>query len=468
MRSDALILCGATDECERLALRGFDAVLPAPDAATSELATHRGRRVRVTPTGRRKRYGVAAQLCALQCDVRELPAAFDVDHDDPLTAAAVPMWPQQAAEEPRSWPEPLDLQALGEYQPRPPQHIIEGWLPAGEVTLFAGHGGGGKSLVALYLAVCVALGRSPWGGLATEQRHVTVVSAEDNAEVEIWRLHWICAHLGVPLSRLAGVLDVLDWSHLDAELMVDVPHADAMLTAAYDELRATIDPAGLLVLDGASDLYGASEIVRRQVRRFIRALRRLLDPAGAALLLAHVDKVAARDSTTTDRYSGSTAWHNSVRARWSLASESDSPDLVLTLAKANYAQAGSQVHLRWNADAHLYLPEAATDGGIVAEIRERRERRDILRAFASCQAAGVYVPAAIVGRRTSWHVLSQRAEFPASLEHEDRTTRARFLRHIEALRHTALISTGTVRRSNRHETEIFVLTAEGCAECAES
>lgn len=34
----ALVLCGSADEAERLALRGFDGIAPAPDAATVELA----------------------------------------------------------------------------------------------------------------------------------------------------------------------------------------------------------------------------------------------------------------------------------------------------------------------------------------------------------------------------------------------------------------------------------------------
>ena len=37
-------------------------------------------------------------------------------------------------------------------------HYVDSWVPHDEVTLLAGHGGGGKSYVALSIAVHVALG----------------------------------------------------------------------------------------------------------------------------------------------------------------------------------------------------------------------------------------------------------------------------------------------------------------------
>lgn len=358
-----------------------------------------------------------------------------------------------------NWPPALDLIELAAREPFVPRHIIPDWLPAGEVTLLAGHGGGGKSQLALYTAVSIALGR-PWCGLATERRPVTVVSAEDGADILHWRLSRIAAHLGVSLADLAG-LNIIDASHMDAELMREIPHDEPFLTPMYAKLKEIIDPSSVLILDGVSDLYGASEIVRRHVRRYIRALRQLINADGAVLLLAHVDKAAARDGATTDRYSGSTAWHNSVRARWSLASDNDA--LVLTLAKANHAQAGAEIRFRWDAQAHLYVPDPVTaQGGIVGAIRERQERDSIVAAMRACTDP---IPAATTGQRTAWHVLSARPELPHTLR-DGRTGRRKFWAHIESLRQMGIIREGCYRRKNRHGLATLELSTEGSAECA--
>src|SRR5690606_33349129 len=98
-------------------------------------------------------------------------------------------------------PRLLDLTALAQHDPKPPAFIVPGWLPAGEVTLFAAHGGTGKSATALRLAVCLTVGRD-WHGLPVEQRCVEYVSFEDSEPVLHWRLHRLCQALGVRLADL--------------------------------------------------------------------------------------------------------------------------------------------------------------------------------------------------------------------------------------------------------------------------
>src|SRR5690625_5910278 len=75
----------------------------------------------------------------------------------------------------------------------------------------------------------------------------------------------------------------------------------------------------LIVIDIASDAYDENENSRRDVRFFIRALATLARANDAAVvLLAHIDKVAARNGGGGNDYSGSTAWHNSARSRIAL------------------------------------------------------------------------------------------------------------------------------------------------------
>jgi archaellum biogenesis ATPase FlaH len=371
------------------------------------------------------------------------------------------------------WPAPLDLAALAGSEPKAPQHIIAAWLPAGEVTLLAGHGGAGKSAIALHLAACIALG-ARWCGLETMQRRVLYVSAEDPATVLHWRLTRIAAHMGVALQDLAGRLALLDASHLDGELMIEAGRGEEpILTARYEALGELMRDSQVLILDGASDLYGASEIVRRHVRRFIRALRRLVGPEGAVLLLAHLDKAAVRDISTADRYSGSTAWHNSVRSRWALGTDKleealtdGAAQLTLSLSKANLARAGAEIRLRWSDEAHMYLPEdAAVNGGIIASIRERTERAGILAAFKACADLGLYVPAATTGRRTAFHVLAAQPTFPSTLLSGKPETR-RFWRYIEELRAMRQIREDSIARPGDRGHKVNVLAL--IDECGES
>jgi hypothetical protein len=102
------------------------------------------------------------------------------------------------------------LEALAEHEPQPPQFIIPDWLPCGYATLLAGHGGVGKSMIALYVAVCIAAG-APFFGLEVQRRRVLFISCEDRTDVLHWRLKRICVHLGiemasVPSYALAGLL----------------------------------------------------------------------------------------------------------------------------------------------------------------------------------------------------------------------------------------------------------------------
>lgn len=381
----------------------------------------------------------------LRAKTRERSGRAVVELLDSTIGPPLPATPRDLG----TWPQPLDLEALAEREPQSPPHIIPDWLPAGEVTLLGGHGGAGKSRVALDTAVAIAVG-GMWYGLAAAPRRVLYVSAEDSADVMHWRLARVCRHLGISIVELAGRLDIVDASRLDAELIVETRDGP-VTTPMYDALAERMRPGAVLVLDGASDLYGASEIIRRHVRYAIRALRRLVPPDGAALLVAHVDKATARSAETSEGYSGSTAWHNSVRARWYLRPDSEAADrLILTLAKANHARAGAEIKLRWNAEAHVLVAEASpADGGVVAGIRDRIERESILAALRASQASGVVVPAAMTGPRTAFHALSHRPELAESLR-SGRPAARRFWSHIEALRQMRSIAETEYRRSNRH------------------
>ena len=105
-----------------------------------------------------------------------------------------------------------------------------------------------------------------------------------------------------------------------------------------------------MTLDVNVDLYGGNEVLRRQVRAFIRtlnALARKID--GAVVLSSHVSGAGLQND---GGHSGSTDWSNAVRSRLylSLSKDDDGADpnaRVLTRKKANFASIGDMVRLHW-------------------------------------------------------------------------------------------------------------------------
>jgi RecA-family ATPase len=349
-------------------------------------------------------------------------------------------------------PRVLDLAALAKAEPAAPEFVVAGWLPCGEVALLAGHGGSGKSAIALYLAVCVALGR-PFFGIPTQRRRVLFVSLEDGEAVLHWRLRRIAEWIGVSLEALREWLVLADGSHAEAELYTETKHG-AALTHVYEWTAKQMEGREVLVLDGISDAYGADEIRRRHVRAFVRAVRRLVPATGAALLLGHIDKASAKLGDTSQGYSGSTAWNNSVRSRWYLRPEVESGELLLELQKSNYSPAGAQVRIRWLEHAHVFAGEVAMPAGkLERELAESDERESVLRHIAEAQAAGDPVPAATTGSRTSWSVLRQRTGFPPALAAS--TGKRRFWEHVEALRAAGRIRSAEHRTASRKCREVL-------------
>jgi len=378
------------------------------------------------------------------------------------------------------WPAPLDLEALSEREPAPPRFIMADWLPAGYATLLAGHGGIGKSGIALHLAVCVAAGL-PFFGLQVERRRVLYLSCEDREGVLHWRLTRICAHLKLDMARLRGWLDIVDLVGVDSVLW-ERSISGATFTPAFAALDARIseNAAEVLVVDGVSDTFAGNENARPEVKRYVNALVGLI-PAdtGAVLLVGHVSKPSSTAGASGDGYSGSTAWHNSVRARWYLYSERTQADegerpestgsLLLDLQKSNLGRTDQSIRFKWSDDEHLFLGEELT--GMTEfdrKHRERAEQRGILMALAACArtAPAIVVPAATTGQRTAFHVLSQRPEFPDSLR-TGAAGKRRFWRQIEAMRQMHWVEDASYRRANRHFGEQIVITSEGLRQCAE-
>ena len=389
---------------------------------------------------------------------------------------------EERAQEFDKWPTPLDLEALAERPPQRPQFIVPDWLPASYATLFAGHGGAGKSAIALHLAVCLAKG-SDFFGLACERRRVLYLSCEDREAVLHWRLAHIAAYSGIDIAELRGWLEILDLVGHDSVLWARDPRTGYTLTGAFAELSARIQAqqTQVLIVDGVSDAFGGNENARTDVKAFVNALLGLIPLDGALLLLGHVAKPTAANGATGEGYSGSTQWHNAVRARWYLYPETEQGEeggraqrtgkLSLELQKSNLGRTDQSMAFEWDEEAHLFVARSTFGTSAVdRKHRDETERIGILAALRGCAGAApapIVVPAAMQGQRTAYHVLSKRPEFPESLRSANGLSRRRFWGQIESLRQLQFVTEREYRRANRHHGAEFVLTAEGMRQCAE-
>jgi hypothetical protein len=271
------------------------------------------------------------------------------------------------------------------------RYAVKPLMPRRHVTLFGGHGGIGKSSLALAISAHVACGL-PFAGQEVEQSAVLFVSLEDEASIVRLRLRSIIEAYGLHAERVLASLRLLDGTQTITALMTegDSFNAQPVFTQAYRELEEAAHGAGLIVIDNASDAFDANENSRRMVRAFVRGLADIARKHNAALvLLAHIDKSAAKDGARGNNYSGSTAWHNSARSRLALVEQDGR--ILLVHEKANLSARAEPLSFMF-VDG-VPVPEAGTQTeGLTTE---NFDNTDIIRALKAAHAAGINVPASL-------------------------------------------------------------------------
>jgi hypothetical protein len=347
---------------------------------------------------------------------------------------------------------------VGQVELPPPGFWWQDYLPAGVITLLGAHGGTGKSMLALMLAVCVATGR-PLFGVETRLGIVAYFSGEDPAETLRHRLAWICNHLNIDPAELEGRLFLLDATITNPVLFAEVTAAGRRYgetTTAYSELRAFVAARAVdvLIVDNASDTFDANEIDRAKVRAFMRALARIAqDRAGAVLLLAHVDKGTSRgERSGSEGYSGSTAWHNSARSRLYLAREKDG-SLRLEHQKANLGRQREPVALEW-PHGGLPQPLQATQP-VVQAISDRNDTRVLLRLIHEFTLRGEHVSTATTSRTHAGRLLRGQPGFPPNLADPD------LFDLLRAAERHGLLARTTFKGADRKSRERWEVTPAG-------
>lgn len=234
-------------------------------------------------------------------------------------------------------------------QPVPTRRwFLDGLIPARQVTILAGDGGVGKSLLALQIAAASAMGCETLGMRPAAGRAM-YLGAEDEADEFHRRLSEIATAHQRSLADLSD-LRIIPLADRDALLATPDSKTGAMRpTEAMGSLISLVTEfrPGFLVLDTSADLFGGDEIKRGQVRQFIGMLRSIaIDADVAVLLLSHPSLQGMQSGSGS---SGSTAWNNSVRSRLYLThAKEDEDGRLLTTKKANYGKLGTELKIRWH------------------------------------------------------------------------------------------------------------------------
>lgn len=247
------------------------------------------------------------------------------------------------------WHDPAEWAGL---QPKERKFIVDGILPAGEVTLLTGSGGVGKTLLAQQITSHVAANIPVFGHNVLQSRSMLFLCEDDIDELHRRQVD-ICNALLIDVADLSAYVRISSRKFAD-NILVTFPREAggvAQRTALFAEIMnaAQAFEPGILVLDTISDIFGGNEIDRSHVRQFIQAgIGQFSAATGCATLaLGHPSRAGESSGEGT---SGSTAWHNTVRSRLyleRLKKDEASAYRKLTAKKANYGPAGGVYTLMW-------------------------------------------------------------------------------------------------------------------------
>jgi RecA-family ATPase len=244
----------------------------------------------------------------------------------------------------------------------PREYAVPDRIPLRQVTLFAGPGGIGKSLVTLQLLCSTVLARG-WIGSQPQAGPVIYLGAEDEQDEIQHRLGAIAAQYDEPVSvseLIGGGLYASSYAGQDMTLarfnrktgvIEPTPLYNGLLQQSCD-IRPVI-----VALDTLSDIFGGDENNRVQVSAFVGLLRNLAMTANCAVIVTQHPSQAGTKSG--DGTSGSTAWHGKVRGRMYMRAatkEEGDPDLrVLEFVKNQYGALAPKVMLRF--ENGIFIPE---------------------------------------------------------------------------------------------------------------
>jgi hypothetical protein len=196
-------------------------------------------------------------------------------------------------------------------QQAPPDYLVEGLLPAGDVHVAVGDSGLGKTAWAYQLGLCVASGK-PFLGHAVRQSPVVYYDMENGRQQVLDLAHGLCRHLAI--------------KGFPRDFFLFLNEGDRPKT----EYALARQKAGLVIIDSLRAFEPDAEMENSNMAALLEILRSNARKHHAAVLLVHhirksndYDRAASLEETPTmewlQRASGARALANQTNTRIALA-----------------------------------------------------------------------------------------------------------------------------------------------------
>lgn len=213
----------------------------------------------------------------------------------------------------------VELESLEDVEIVPRKWLLPSFLPVGYVTIYAGYGGTGKTLFALWQCAQLTTGLSD-GDWRDEPVDVIYIGREDGPAA--LKAHAVAA--GIDLKHFHVLRTYDDATGHDVEQSFRLPDDLDVLEDAVRDSGAKliiIDPPESCIEGKLNDM---------------RTARRALDPLAEFATRLDVCVLLIGHMSTSGRLTGSEGFRDIVRSKVDFARDEDAGDVVATLEKSQY------------------------------------------------------------------------------------------------------------------------------------
>lgn len=213
----------------------------------------------------------------------------------------------------------IELESLEDVEIVPRKWLLPSFLPVGYVTIYAGYGGTGKTLFALWQCARLTTGLSD-GDWRDEPVDVIYIGREDGPAA--LKAHAVAA--GIDLKHFHVLRTYDDATGHDVEQSFRLPDDLDVLEDAVRDSGAKliiIDPPESCIEGKLNDM---------------RTARRALDPLAEFATRLDVCVLLIGHMSTSGRLTGSEGFRDIVRSKVDFARDEDAGDVVATLEKSQY------------------------------------------------------------------------------------------------------------------------------------
>ena len=213
-----------------------------------------------------------------------------------------------------------ELESLEDIDVVPQQWLLPPFLPVGTLTVYAGYGGTGKTLFALWQCAKLTTGLSD-GDFRDEPVDVIYIGREDGPAA--LKAHAVAA--GIDLKHFHVLRTYDDATGHDVEQSFRLPDD---LDVLEDKVHAS--GAKLVIIDPPESCIDGK-------LNDMRTVRRALDPLAEFSSRLNVGVLLIGHMSTSGRLTGSEGFRDIVRSKVDFARDEDAGDVVATLEKSQYS-----------------------------------------------------------------------------------------------------------------------------------